>query len=441
MTSLPSLTARLNALSENHKTTLLLINRLAKLSFQPGSLPPDSTAGDVRIELSADIHESLKRHEEELELLRQEVEDLRDDSHGQRRRESERDREATRVRIQVARLGEDLRHARGQFRKAQLQAKRSAEAAKQKEREIFLASLQRIPETPTASSPPLPAANRRQERKKLTDDEIVVNAASDVTAALRRTQQLMQTELTRSRFAQETFDQSTAALAQLSEQYSNLDSLLSASKSLLSTLVTSQKSDTWYLETAFYILVTTISWLVFRRLLYGPLWWFLWLPIKLLYRFTATILTGVGIVGTSRAVSNTSSTLSISAVPSFSSATQEPEVSPDSSVYLSSHTNPEGSISEEIGSMAEQSRYEAKGQGEPVRRGDGQILEESDAPRNPKKRVLNLATEEQAQLDNKDELARRGDDQILEKTEQPRNPHKRMLDTEAVQQDGNRDEL
>ena len=91
----------------------------------------------------------------------------------------------------------------------------------------------------------------------------------------------MQSELSRSRFAQETLEQSTAALADLGEHYTNLDTLLANSRSLLSSLVRSQKSDTWYLETAFYILVTTIIWLVFRRFLYGPLWWFVWLPLKL----------------------------------------------------------------------------------------------------------------------------------------------------------------
>jgi len=75
----------------------------------------------------------------------------------------------------------------------------------------------------------------------------------------------MQSELSRSRFAQETLEQSTAALADLGEHYTNLNTLLANSRSLLTSLVKSQKSDTWYLETAFYILVTTIIWLVFRR--------------------------------------------------------------------------------------------------------------------------------------------------------------------------------
>ena len=85
-------------------------------------------------------------------------------------------------------------------------------------------------------------------------------------------------------------DQSTAALSSLSESYTNLDTLLSSSRNLVSTLLHSQKSDTWYLESTFWILVGTITWLVFRRILYGPGWWLLYLPTKLALRITIFIV-------------------------------------------------------------------------------------------------------------------------------------------------------
>lgn len=46
--------------------------------------------------------------------------------------------------------------------------------------------------------------DQKRPTEKLTQDELELNAAGDVTAALRRTHQLMQAELSRSRFAQET---------------------------------------------------------------------------------------------------------------------------------------------------------------------------------------------------------------------------------------------
>ena len=80
---------------------------------------------------------------------------------------------------------------RGDFRNSQLQAKKNAELAKRKERELLFSRSQS-------------AEARKQPSEKLTQDDLVKNASSDVTVALRRTHQLMQAELSRSQFAQQT---------------------------------------------------------------------------------------------------------------------------------------------------------------------------------------------------------------------------------------------
>ena len=87
------------------------------------------------------------------------------------------------------------RRTRGEFRNAQLQAKRNVEIAKRKERELLLSRSQ--------------SASQRQQQasERLTQDDLVLNASNDVTAALRRTHLLMQAELSRSQFAQETLGQ------------------------------------------------------------------------------------------------------------------------------------------------------------------------------------------------------------------------------------------
>lgn len=109
-TQAQSLSARLNTLSEGNKATLQLVSRLAKLQFQPGSVPLQGDEGDVRAELTGEIHESLKQQEEELELLEQEVRDATEiKEKGNRRRESEKDRERTGLVVKVARVSEDLR--------------------------------------------------------------------------------------------------------------------------------------------------------------------------------------------------------------------------------------------------------------------------------------------------------------------------------------------
>lgn len=86
---------------------------------------------------------------------------------------------------------DSLDRTRGDFRNAQLQAKRNAELAKRKERELLLSRSQ-------ASS------EKRGLAEKFTQEDLVLNASNDVTAALRRTHHLMQAELSRSQFAQET---------------------------------------------------------------------------------------------------------------------------------------------------------------------------------------------------------------------------------------------
>lgn len=88
--------------------------------------------------------------------------------------------------------------ARVQFRKAQLTAKRSAEVAKRKERELLFANIQEGTESSTSGY------GRRKGQEKLSQEELLLNASSDVTAALRRTHNLMSSELERSQFARET---------------------------------------------------------------------------------------------------------------------------------------------------------------------------------------------------------------------------------------------
>lgn len=107
-----ALSARLTPLFDAHKQTLNLIHRLSKLPAQPGSSPLNSDAGDPRVELSAEIHQSLKEQEEEFELVRQELEDQTGGgtwTNSSRRRDSVKDKERATLAVQVTRLGEDLR--------------------------------------------------------------------------------------------------------------------------------------------------------------------------------------------------------------------------------------------------------------------------------------------------------------------------------------------
>jgi protein transport protein SEC20 len=107
--TIQTLTTRLTALAESNKAIGHLVQRLAKLDFQPGSQPLSTDEGDVRLELSAEIHESLKGIEEDLELLRQEVEDVIGGNSSARRRDSKTEGERSRLAVLLARLTEDLK--------------------------------------------------------------------------------------------------------------------------------------------------------------------------------------------------------------------------------------------------------------------------------------------------------------------------------------------
>lgn len=89
----------------------------------------------------------------------------------------------------------------------------------------------------------------------------------------------------------ETLEEGTANLKTLDSTYARVGGMLSNSGQLLGVLMKSTKSDTWYLETTFWMLVAVLGWLVFRRFLYGPLWWIVWLPLRIVFK------TGTGAVG------------------------------------------------------------------------------------------------------------------------------------------------
>ncbi|OIW34768.1 hypothetical protein CONLIGDRAFT_688711 [Coniochaeta ligniaria NRRL 30616] len=300
--SFESLQDRLAALQETTSQLQDLINRLATLKFHPGSVPLDSSPeSNISTELSTEIAQILREEEEDLELLSEEITDLRP---GRRRPGSDASHVKARLSDGVSRLRAELTHARTAFRKAQLAARQSLAAAQRLERSLLLASYSAVAATSapsssgTASPQPQkhsqlfpPGYRPKRAQKPVDERESLVGASSSVTAALRRTHALISSELSRSQFAQQTLAESTAALEALQQHYSGLDDLLQSSRDLLGTLLTSNKSDTWYLETAFWMLAATLGWLVFRRWVYGPAWWLVWVPLRAVWG------TGRGAVG------------------------------------------------------------------------------------------------------------------------------------------------
>ena len=228
-----------------------------------------------------------------------------------------------------------------------------------------------------------------------------------------------------------SLDQSKAAIASLTDSYNDLDTLLSSSRTLVSTLIHSQKSDTWYLESAFYILASTILWLIFRRLLYGPLWWFLWFPVKLFFgTIVGTFGAVAGVFGgasSSSALSQTSGRISTSlivkpsatgGIPTFVRGMAQPSYAvgaggAGAKVAQSGQVSPpkggDNSMSDQVGKMAEESQGEGDFAGATSEQSEpGTVLREraEGEPPNRKKRMWeeNVELPKQGEQRKRDEL-------------------------------------
>ncbi|KAI1807379.1 Sec20-domain-containing protein [Daldinia bambusicola] len=416
---------RLALLQDATNQLKVLIDRLAKFKFQPGSVPLGASEDDnVSSELSSEINQILREQEEELELLHEEIIDIRPGKSGGGGLQHDKDR----LKDGATRLEEELQNCRRAFRRAQISAKRNLQLAQRQERELLYASFSSprsgasspLPTEagtlPPASAPP----NRRKPRARaeMTKEEQMLSASSDVTESMRRTHDLMATELSKSDFAHNALKESTAALSQLSENYSSLDTMLSNSRALLGTLLKSQKTDTWYLQSAFYILVVTIGWLIFRRLLWGPTWWLVWLPLKLIFKSA---------VGVSNTVSRQGAQVSSPDLDPSSAATQSrsPQV----------HMNNEGVQTAQVSYQSEVSRESSEAVMEEV----DKIINNETA--GEEETASGTETGDDTQTDQKEE--KEGEEKQGQEQEQkeetvlrerndnePPNPKKRMMEVD-----------
>ncbi|KAF3903308.1 hypothetical protein AA313_de0207892 [Arthrobotrys entomopaga] len=298
---------RIAVLTNAYQEVTSQIERLANLTA-PGT-------EEARNELAGMIHQSLKEGDAELETLTLQTSTLNPSTDPQAALNS-----------RLHKLQDELKLARVSYRKSLLHSKRTSALNARKEREAFLllsstSSTPQLlsptsPTSPSSSSSPIDSSHTtttnnnnngnasilpppppptgaqlyrrpyhtqtpRKDKKDMTQNDLITSASSDVTTALRRTHALMTAELTRSHFAHETLTSSTETLKSLNQNYSAFDNVLRKSKGLITDLVKKNKSDMWYYQMSLYVLVATIGWLVFRRLLWGPVFLLVWLPLKM----------------------------------------------------------------------------------------------------------------------------------------------------------------
>lgn len=102
--SFEGLQERLIALQETAAQLKDLIQKLQDLEYPPESVPQGADDDNAGTELSSEIGQILREEEGELELLQEEVEDLRSGRPG-----SETEHNKTRLRDGVTRLNQDLK--------------------------------------------------------------------------------------------------------------------------------------------------------------------------------------------------------------------------------------------------------------------------------------------------------------------------------------------
>ncbi|KAG6271479.1 hypothetical protein E4U47_003009 [Claviceps purpurea] len=449
--SLRGLDERLTALQETTTQLRELIDRLAKLDFQPGAgLPLDmDDESSLSGELSAEIGQILRNGLEEQELLTEEVQFVRPEG-----------AEKMRLREGVERLGTELASCRTHFRKARLSARDNLAQARKLERRLLIQSYSLpVPSEPDspgskdtpeeASSPTLRSPQRlhhthayhHNQSSLSAEDQQTVGASNNVTSALRRTHDLIAAELFRSEYAHQTLTESSAALRELDESYSSLDSMLASSRDLLGMLLRSQKSDTWYLQTALYMLLATGAWLLFRRILYGPMWWLVWLPLRVL--FGVGTRAGSAVMMHHRSAPGESATASVGGGGAGAGA-DGGSVSVDglpgedlvtAQVGSASPSGRDG-VAEVVTDQIAQVVDAVREADELGNVGEKDADEESDdQPRNPMKRMWEEPQEAPQEELKEEEVEEMADG---ESDDQPRNPKKRMW--EEPQEEAKRDE-
>ncbi|KAI5919243.1 Sec20-domain-containing protein [Camillea tinctor] len=413
-----------------------LIDRLANFGFQPGSVPLDATEDDnVSSELSAEINQILREQEEELELLNEEIIDIRPGKSGGERQQHDKER----LKDGAQRLEQDLKSCRKSFRKAQISAKRNLQLAQRQERELLYASFAN-PRSGTSS--PMPAAPQPRRKQQVTSEmskeEQMISASHDVTQSMRRTHDLMAAELSKSDFAHNTLRESTMALSQLSENYSSLDTMLSSSRALLGTLLKSQKTDTWYLQSSFYLLLVTLGWLIFRRILWGPTWWLVWLPLKLLFRSAVGVSNTVGPWGSQNDPGSDSA--SVRSGSGYQQVQMNNEDIPTIQVDHGHHYQDTEKSQEPSAQESEESMIEQVGKiidGESERDANPDQVEDEEA-HTPKEDTINITSDPEDDIKGEQPglRERRADEKF--------NPKKRMMETEPDAHQGDqrvKDEL
>ena len=172
-----------------------------------------------------------------------------------------------------------ISRAGASFRKLLLQASKTLN---QTRHAIATQALfQSISPPPAASSSTSPnpvnfPLRQRKPADSANNDTSLLNAANDVTLALKRTHALLEQELEKSTLSLETLNHSSKTLQQLDQSYGAFDVLLRGSKRLIVELESANKWDRWSIYCGLAIFLLVCLWILYKRILSGPVGLIIW---------------------------------------------------------------------------------------------------------------------------------------------------------------------
>jgi hypothetical protein len=169
--------------------------------------------------------------------------------------------------------------ARSLFRKLLLQASKTLHQSRhiQASEALFQPLSTQVQSSPVDSNTSL-----RQRHAPVSNDSSLLTAATDVTLALKRTHALLEQELEKSTLSLETLDHSSQTLRQLENKYDAFDGLLRGSKRLIIELESADKWDRWMIYGGLAMFGLTCLWIVYKRIVRGPLGLVMWVAGKAL---------------------------------------------------------------------------------------------------------------------------------------------------------------
>ncbi|KAK9451461.1 Sec20-domain-containing protein [Limtongia smithiae] len=246
------LATAIDNLANLHAVIAQQISRLANLSTDDES---------VRAQLAAKIHGLLREADARAETAGVLLQNFKDDDSDMG--PSSVSRVALAGRLYEVR--QDLKLDRSSYRKAQLTSREATLKSARHERELLFAKT--VPSS-TASAPQQSVSSR------------TLHAAEDATASLRRTHQLLEAEIARSAISLDVLEESNTSLRKLTTQYTAFDAVLGTSRRVIAVLEQADKWDRIYMLAAIGLLLLVLAWIVWRRILKGPVRLVIWTAVK-----------------------------------------------------------------------------------------------------------------------------------------------------------------